>query len=109
MSDFTEAFDDLISAQAEVLGISQTATIGATNGVSCVIEAVPDDDVFRDGTMANAGSFRLLVKASALPSLPAKYTAVTFTTPSGNTQSLSVLSVTDNNGIFHIEVGDANE
>lgn len=109
MSEITDAFSELLSAQLEALGTQQTVTIGGTE-VSAVVEAIPLDSVFIDGGTSQKQAFKLMVIASELSDTePPKYTDVTFSPVGGGADvSISVLSCENNNGVFHILIGDPN-
>lgn len=100
MSGFTTAFDELVAVQNAEYGSARTALVGATT-VPAVVSALDFDNVFMVGGIGENGGFDVQVKASALPSRPVKYSAVTV-----EGRKLSVLRVTDANGIYTITCGD---
>ncbi len=110
-NEMTQAFGELLDVQETVLGIRQKVTIGETQEIDAVIEAIPRDEAFIDGGVGERQTFRLMILAAALQRTepPSIETPVVFT-PVGSTieVSLRVLSVESNNGIFHFIVGDPN-
>lgn len=115
-SEFTnmwiEAWEELYEAQTESFnGDEQTITVGDTEDIPAIIEAVPRDQVYVDGGVAERQQFRIQIKATSLVRAePRKIVnAVTFT-PHGSLTEYSgaVLNVESNNGIFYLSVGDPN-
>jgi hypothetical protein len=99
MSEFTDAFSELLEVQEES-DQAYTATIA---GTSCpvVLDEAQFDEIIAAGGEGEAGGFKLMVKASALPSRPAHLSAVVV---SGRT--LNLLLLESANGIYTITAGD---
>jgi hypothetical protein len=104
MSDFTDAFGDLLDCQAEVVGSRPTATIGTVTA-EAFVEKLTYDEVIVAGGVAESGGFRLMMRVSDFPSKPSRNAVAIL-----SSLTLYVLSIDENNGIYELKIGDpANE
>lgn len=99
MSDFTEAFDELIAVQVATVGAKTAVIAGET--VSVFLEEAQYDEIVVAGGEGEAGGFSIMVKESALTARPAHLSSIVV---AGRT--LSLLLLESANGVYTITAGD---
>lgn len=99
MSNTTDAWEELYTAQTEAVGEIR-ATVNGTNARAIITE-VALDEIFAAGGLAEGGGFTLQMLASDFAVEPPKFTPVL-----ARGQNLQVLGVNNNGGILYITSGD---
>jgi len=110
MTDFEQAFEDLLAADKESNGqVQERLTIGDfqsyRGGVyDAVINILTTDETTIAGGIGEHGGFKAMVRTTV--PVPPKYTPCGYTDAQGELVSLQVLSTNENDGYTEIVAGD---